>query len=164
MPEFPDTPSRPYTDLSDRASALIKPAWCFYAVCSVLVLLNGDRWTGSTGLVLAALFLAPFSEEILFRAWLWETIASKYGPILAALATSIAFGILHPLMLLPDGSQASAIIAMMGAYTTMGLLFGYARHKAGVALSIPLHGICNAIYFLLPASVHALIQRTLVSL
>jgi len=46
--------------------------------------------------------IAPFTEEILFRAWLLEAWKRIIGPPLALLLSSIAFSIFHPMGLIAN--------------------------------------------------------------
>lgn len=142
--------------LAGHLSPRTRVAVAIYVLLSCAALLSMDRWPFAGTTILAIIVLAPFCEEVLFRGWAWETLAPRVGDAGAWILTSLGFGIAHVVFVLPSDvaaiSTAGAIF--LGFYTAMGLMFGWARMKEGIWMSIPVHGACNAVFFLLPPALH----------
>lgn len=83
-------------------------------------------------LILAFVFIAPITEEILFRGLIFGFIKDKLGLTAALLISSAVFGLLHP------GHHLSTFV--------MGLAFAllYYRTKS-IAVPIVLHMVWNAL-------------------
>jgi membrane protease YdiL (CAAX protease family) len=88
-------------------------------------------------LILAMVILAPLTEELFFRGFLFEgLLASRLGPIGAVLLTSAAWSVVH------------AQYDLYGIATIFadGLLLGVIRWKTGsTLLTMVLHGLANLI-------------------
>jgi membrane protease YdiL (CAAX protease family) len=85
----------------------------------------------------AAIAGAAIGEEVVFRGFLYEGIASSsWGPIAAILISAVAWAALH----YPFGFYAAAAIGILGLY------LGTVRyHTRSLPLTILLHGLNNAI-------------------
>ena len=104
-------------------------------VPTVMVDVYRSAWLPA--LLLALVVLAPVSEETLFRGFLYKGIAaSRGGPTLAIIITSVAFALLHALQY-----DWYAI----GGVAAMGLFLGYVRYRSeSLFLTILLHSVANA--------------------
>lgn len=102
------------------------------------VLVHAYRTAGILPLLwLAVVVLAPISEEIFFRGFMFPGLSqSNWGPIGAILLSSILWAVIH----LQYDLFGVALIFVAG------LVFGYARWRTGSVLTpIILHGIMNLI-------------------
>lgn len=131
-------------------------AWGIYLVLAFVVVLRLDRWEHQGAVIVAIVAISPFCEEVVFRGWAWEGLANIAGDAGAWMLTSIAFGLVHVIVLMPEEMNPVSLagVALGAIYTVMGLVFGYARMKRGIALSIPVHGAFNAAFFALPVTLH----------
>lgn len=137
------------------ASAL---ALALFLITALIALAGPARAELGWVTLLAVVLLAPVTEEILFRGWLWESLSERFSVETSWLATSAAFGALHVVLLQPP---PSSIPVMLAAYTAMGMLFGFARWAAGVLMAISVHGIGNAAIFMLDADIRAALLATI---
>lgn len=81
-----------------------------------------------------AIVFAPLSEEILFRGFEFSILGRRFGIVVAAILTSITFGLVH-------GQVAVAIVTtLMGFY----LCYLYTKTRS-LWLGIALHAINNTI-------------------
>lgn len=87
-------------------------------------------------LLLALVILAPVSEETLFRGFLYPGIAaSRAGPVVAIVVSSVAFAVLHVQY---DWLGIVAVLAT-------GLYLGVVRYRSqSLLLTMSLHAIGNA--------------------
>ena len=88
------------------------------------------------GLLFAMMVLAPVGEETLFRGFLYAGIAaSRAGPIMAIIISTVAFSVLH-------GQYDWYGMASVAA---MGLYLGTVRFRTqSLYLTMLLHAIANA--------------------
>lgn len=110
--------------------------WCFsIAIEPIAAMLPGDqKMLGSGGwLLISAIFLAPFFEEVIFRGYIAGILRRACGATLAWLLSSLLFGIAH-------GTPAIIVSA-----TVSGLVLGfyYLRYRS-LILVILLHAMNNA--------------------
>jgi membrane protease YdiL (CAAX protease family) len=88
-------------------------------------------------LVLTMIVAAPVGEEIFFRGFVFEGIArSKWGPFVAILLTSVAWGAIH----LQYDAYSVVMVIFMGFY-----LGEVRRRTKSLPLTIFLHGIANLV-------------------
>lgn len=109
--------------------------WCVsIAIEPVIMRLPSDQSVlGSGGwLLLSAVMLAPLLEEVVFRGYIAGGLRYAYGPIVAWVVSSLAFGLAH-------GFAAPAINA-----TLCGLVLGfyYMRYRS-ITLVVMLHAMNN---------------------
>lgn len=109
--------------------------WCVsIAIEPVIMRLPSDQSVlGSGGwLLLSAVMLAPLLEEVVFRGYIAGGLRYAYGPIVAWVVSSLAFGLAH-------GFAAPAINA-----TLCGLVLGfyYMRYRS-ITLVVMLHSMNN---------------------
>lgn len=109
--------------------------WCVsIAIEPVIMRLPSDQSVlGSGGwLLLSAVMLAPLLEEVVFRGYITSGLQYAYGPIVAWVVSSLAFGLAH-------GFAAPAINA-----TLCGLVLGfyYMRYRS-ITLVVMLHAMNN---------------------
>ncbi len=109
--------------------------WCVsIAIEPVIMRLPSDQSVlGSGGwLLLSAVMLAPLLEEVVFRGYIAGGLRYAYGPIVAWVVSSLAFGLAH-------GFAAPAINA-----TLCGLVLGfyYMRYRS-LTLVVMLHAMNN---------------------
>lgn len=109
--------------------------WCVsIAIEPVIMRLPSDQSVlGSGGwLLLSAVMLAPLLEEVVFRGYIAGGLRFAYGPIVAWVVSSLAFGLAH-------GFAAPAINA-----TLCGLVLGfyYMRYRS-ITLVVMLHAMNN---------------------
>ena len=109
--------------------------WCVsIAIEPVIMRLPSDQSVlGSGGwLLLSAVMLAPLLEEVVFRGYIAGGLRYAYGPIVALVVSSLAFGLAH-------GFAAPAINA-----TLCGLVLGfyYMRYRS-ITLVVMLHAMNN---------------------
>jgi uncharacterized protein len=103
-------------------------------VPTVVVDLYRSSWV--PGLVFAMVVLAPLGEETLFRGFLYAGIAaSRAGPVVAILVSTVVFGSLH---------FQYDWYGMAGA-AAMGLYLGVVRYRSrSLFLTMLLHAVANA--------------------
>ena len=103
-------------------------------VPTVMVDIYRSSWLPA--LLLALVILAPVSEETLFRGFLYPGIAgSRAGPVVAIVASSVAFAVLHVQY---DWLGIVAVLAT-------GLYLGVVRYRSqSLLLTMLLHAIRNA--------------------
>lgn len=100
-----------------------------------------DLWDGLS-IVFALVFVAPVTEELLFRGLLLPDLARRYGPMVALVATSLLFGASH-------GDRVVGVYAAVA-----GLILGAVALRTGTTLiAIVMHASVNAMPVLLPARV-----------
>jgi membrane protease YdiL (CAAX protease family) len=89
------------------------------------------------GLVLALIILAPIGEETVFRGFLYTGIAaSRAGPIVAIVVSSIVFALLH----VQYDLHGMIVIAATGLY------LGVVRYRAkSLTLNMLLHAVANSV-------------------
>lgn len=109
--------------------------WCVsIAIEPFIMRLPSDQSVlGSGGwLLLSAVMLAPLLEEVVFRGYIAGGLRYAYGPIVAWVVSSLAFGLAH-------GFAAPAINA-----TLCGLVLGfyYMRYRS-ITLVVMLHAMNN---------------------
>lgn len=81
---------------------------------------------------------SPLTEELLFRGIIFSEVKSFMKPFGAALLSSALFGIYHGNMV------------QMAYSAIIGMVFAYAYHFSGqFAVPVVLHGVINAVVFLL---------------
>ncbi len=102
----------------------------------------GSRPPATLGTVILIVVLAPLTEELFFRGWLWTGLSHTWSPRKVFLATAIPFLLLHipgglyrPLTLLPatmfislarhccGGIRASILVHAMNNLAAMALVF-----------------------------------------
>jgi uncharacterized protein len=87
---------------------------------------------GSLVIILSAILIGPFLEEILFRGIILKGLLSNYTPKKAILISSIIFGLIH--------GQPS----MIPGAICFGLLFGYIYYKTNsIGITVLLHAATN---------------------
>ena len=92
---------------------------------SLFILLSG----------IAAVILAPVTEELLFRLGLYNVLTTRLSPTISALATSLLFAAAH--------GQLSTIPCLF----VIGLFLQYSKIRFGLRHSIILHACYNAFQF-----------------
>lgn len=94
-------------------------------------------------LLVAVSIAAPIGEEITFRGFLYETIALRFGPMVAIVVTALGWAALH----IQYGFVSIASIFAIGLF--LGATRYYAR---STILTMVLHGIWNAMALIGSAS------------
>ncbi len=92
---------------------------------------------GLLALAVAGAIIAPFSEELVFRGFLFNALKKRFNPAAAIIVSGFVFAAFHlPLLYIP-------------AYIAMGLYMGYVYHKTGsLWVTFFLHMTNNAFAFL----------------
>lgn len=94
--------------------------------------------------------LAGSAEEVFFRGYMQGRLRERWGPALAVVVTSVAFGLLHL-----EWIHAALALAL-------GLWLGVVTERAGSALpAISAHVVNNVVFTVLTATVGTLQDRTL---
>ncbi|MCI0519622.1 MAG: CPBP family intramembrane metalloprotease [Chloroflexi bacterium] len=90
-------------------------------------------WVGAAGMLLFAGLAVPFAEELFFRGVLYSWLSRRFGVIIAALVSSLLFGLLH------------GELAIAGATFLMGLaLAWFYQRSRSLWPSIFIHVINNS--------------------
>lgn len=83
----------------------------------------------------AAVVLAPFTEEIFFRGFLYGAIRARVGPVPAALISSVIFALVH-------GYTFAGFVHVFG----FGLIFAWIYQRTGSLLpGMVAHGLLNLV-------------------
>ena len=100
-----------------------------------------DGWLDAVTIPLAVVAIPAVSEELFFRGLLLPGFDRKYGPRVALVGSSLAFGLIH-------------VMPVAVVYASLaGLVIGWVRQRTGSVLPcIALHGAFNAVPVVLPAS------------
>ncbi|MCE5195930.1 MAG: CPBP family intramembrane metalloprotease [Negativicutes bacterium] len=94
-------------------------------------LLNNSTAVTSPARLLTVIFLAPITEELLFRGIILQKL-KEFGPVFSIGMTTLLFTLVH-----------GNIISMFGVFFP-GLLFGYVALRYSISWSILLHMANNA--------------------
>lgn len=87
------------------------------------------------------IFIAPITEEIIFRGFLYKLIAELYSPGLAVPVTALAFGGLHFIQLW--GNWAGMVLILV-----VGYILTSVRHKTNSLIpSVIMHTAYNTLIF-----------------
>lgn len=127
-----------------------------YTGCLIQFILEGESWRNITfkrnDLILRDYFVAPFAEELIFRACMLTILSSAIGNYWAISISPLFFGLAHLHHLIEwfrvkDGTfcQACATVLLQVAYTSVFGLFAAfvflrTRHLSGIVLA---HSLCN---------------------
>lgn len=94
---------------------------------------KGPLWVGL--FVVLAVIMAPLTEELLFRGWLYTSLRAKIGVIAGILVTAVLFALAH--------WEKSHLYAL--AVFPVGLALGFFRERSGSLLaSMTFHAVYNA--------------------
>jgi len=94
--------------------------------------------------------LAGSAEEVFFRGYMQGRLRERWGPALAVIVTSVAFGLLH-------FDWIHGVLAL-----ALGLWLGFVTERAGSALpAVVSHVVNNVVFTVLTATVGTLQDRTL---
>jgi membrane protease YdiL (CAAX protease family) len=92
-------------------------------------------------IALFGVFIAPVTEEIVFRGFIYRVFEQAHGVLAAVLMTSAAFSLVHGMQY---GWRWQNLLLLFG----VGLVFGLARAKTGSVLpSTLIHASYNATLF-----------------
>lgn len=90
--------------------------------------------------VLSILFIAPFTEEIIFRGYIFDVLKRSFGSYSSVLLTSVIFALVH-------GPQLRFEPLPLMAIFISGLVFGYFRYKErSIFVPIFFHFLFNLVY------------------
>lgn len=87
-------------------------------------LVAGD-YTGQLVFLVAAAFIAPLGEELLFRGYFWERLVTRTGMYGAMVGSALVFAIGHSL----SASQGAIVLVMQTFF--MGIVLAWLRHASG---------------------------------
>jgi membrane protease YdiL (CAAX protease family) len=90
-------------------------------------------------LVILAIVVAPFAEEIFFRGMLYNALRQRMNPILAAMIQAVIFGLSHPF-----GLADQAVIIVLAIF--IGLLYEWRKI---LLTPILFHALTNAVAIVL---------------
>lgn len=97
---------------------------------------------GNTVIISSVILIAPITEEVIFRGYLFDGLKRNFGPNTAILLTSILFAVAH-IKQLGFEILPGVIIFILGA------LFCITREKTNsILIPILFHGLYNLIYVL----------------
>lgn len=99
---------------------------------------NGDA--GIAGLVIAAVLIAPFVEEIFFRGMIFRSLRNGVGVVAAAVLSGLFFGMLH--WDFATVERLLQVIPLIAFGIALALLYAWSGSLWG---SIVLHGTNNAL-------------------
>ena len=95
---------------------------------------------GNAIIIFSVLFVAPITEELIFRGYMFDVVKRSFGSYPAVLFTSIIFALAH----FPRRSLEVFDIAI---FFILALIFGLARYKTNSTL-VPMifHAVYNIVY------------------
>lgn len=90
---------------------------------------------------------APFTEELLFRGFVLQSLRARYRWLISAVVTSLIFGAAHLL----GGEQGSPLLWVAGIDTfVLSIVLCYVREKTGrLWAGMGLHALKNSVAFVL---------------
>ena len=93
-----------------------------------------------TGFLVLAVLVGPFSEELLFRGWMYTSLRGSFGIVAAALVTSVLFALAH--------WESTHLYAL--AVFPVGLALVVIRERTGsIGASFMFHALYNGVASLL---------------
>ncbi len=98
---------------------LLRPEWMPSTLEMIRDALLTSSFNDKLAMTAAVTLAAPLFEELLFRGWLWDLIEENGNWVLAWVATSVLFGMMHI-----DPVQGTAVM-----FT--GFFLGWLRHVSG---------------------------------
>lgn len=150
--------------LGIRWTGLLTAALCpcvlvllLYTGSLVQLVLEGESWRNISfkrkDLILRDYFIAPFAEELIFRACMLTVLSSTFGKYWAVSVSPLFFGLAHLHHLMEwfrakngtSFSQACCTVLLQVAYTSIfglfaAFVFVRTRHLPGIVLA---HSLCN---------------------
>lgn len=94
---------------------------------------------GNTIIILSVLFVAPITEELIFRGYMFDVLKRSFGVYFSVLITSMLFALAH--FPKPNFEAVDFLIIFIG-----GIILGMARHKTNSILPPTIfHGIYNLV-------------------
>jgi len=106
----------------------------------IRLVFSESMFLGSALVVLSLIFVAPVTEEIIFRGYFFDVFKRSFGANTSIFLTTVLFTLAH-------GPQMEFDPMNLGIIFAIGLFFGIMREKAGsVAAPIVLHGLYNLVY------------------
>jgi membrane protease YdiL (CAAX protease family) len=91
-------------------------------------------------IMFSIIFLAPVTEEIIFRGYFFGVFKKSFGAVASIIITSLIFALAH-------APQMDFSITGVGVILAIGLLLGYFRQKYdSVLIPIIFHGVYNSVY------------------
>lgn len=92
--------------------------------------------------IFSVLFIAPLTEEIIFRGYIFDVLRRSFGSYLSVLITSVVFALVH-------GPQLRFELLPLTAIFISGLVFGYFRYKErSIFVPIFFHFLFNLVYII----------------
>lgn len=116
------------------------PAWRSKTAGNVH--LRGHSTAYMTEVALVAVCVAPVVEEVLFRGIILQTLMQWWGFWPAALASSLAFGLLHAYEA-PNAASAFLLVANISVFGLGQAIL--TRYTGNLTIPIALHSLTNAI-------------------
>lgn len=100
---------------------------------------------GNIIIILSVLFIAPVTEELIFRGYIFDVIKRSFGAIPSILFTSALFAFAH-------FPKMDFELLDIGIIFTLGLAFAILRHRTGsIVVPIFFHFLYNLVYVALGA-------------
>jgi membrane protease YdiL (CAAX protease family) len=97
---------------------------------------------GNAIIISSTLLIAPLTEEVIFRGYLFDVLERSFGSYASILATSALFAMAHMVQL--DFRFAHVFIIFV-----LGGIFGVLRYRTGsTAVPILFHALYNLVYIL----------------
>ncbi|HTJ03466.1 MAG TPA: CPBP family intramembrane glutamic endopeptidase [Methylovirgula sp.] len=133
-----------------RTWAIMAGALAYSAAASVVIghfwhstaqLTIPSDWLAAAILFVIAAVVAPVTEELLFRGWIYTSLRFAWGFWPALLISSVLFALAHY-----DQTHIYAL-----AVFPIGMVIGIIRERAGIKASIVFHAINNLAAFCLAA-------------
>lgn len=98
---------------------------------------------GNAVIILSVLFIAPITEELIFRGYLFDVFERNLGPQISILATSAIFALAHMPQL---GFRPLETVMIF----VLGMVFGAVRYETGSsAVAMLFHGLYNLVYVII---------------
>lgn len=95
-------------------------------------------WRGLLAAALALIVIAPFTEELLFRGFIYRGLRPAVGRIVGATLTSALFGLVH-------GQWNVAVDTFL---LSMVMIYAYEKHRS-LWLTMAIHALKNSLAFIL---------------
>lgn len=103
----------------------------------------GAMSIGNIIIIFSVIFIAPITEELIFRGYMYDVLKRGFGAYISIAVTSLLFALAH----LPQlGCEISGFFVIFA----IGILLGSARYKTGSVLPpIIFHTIYNSVYIII---------------